>query len=304
MQPPIVSTSPPDMTLEKPPVLMRSIGLMKPITWFGPMWAFLCGSIASGATQWGWADIGRILLGMVLAGPILCGISQVMNDYYDREVDAINEPYRLIPSGRVSIQQVFVTLAVLLIIGAGLSLVLGIGVTVLSLCGMILAVLYSAPPVRAKRNGWMGNTVVAFSYEGLAWSAGHVAFASLTGPSVFLAVLYSIGSHGIMSINDFKSIAGDAISGIRTIPVQYGTQRASWIIVTAMDVVQLIVIGAFFVWGNWIVGFILIGVLLAQLPIQRSFIRSPEEQFIRFSAIGVSFFVWGMMAAAIGLRSI
>jgi chlorophyll synthase len=292
------------MTLEKPPILLRSLKLMKPITWFGPMWAFLCGAIASGATQWVLADIGRILIGMLLAGPVLCGISQVMNDYYDREIDAINEPNRLIPSGRVSMPQVFITLAALLIIGAGLAFVMGIGVTVLSLMGMVLAIMYSAPPVRAKRNGWLGNTVVAFSYEGLAWAAGHIAFASLTGPSIFLAVLYSIGSHGIMSINDYKSIAGDAISGIRTIPVQYGTRKAAWIIVVAMDVVQVIVIGSFLIWGNWIVALVLVGVLLAQLPTQRNFIKAPEEQYLKFSAIGVSFFVWGMMAAAIGLRFI
>lgn len=302
MERPIITTTAADVPLEKPPVLRRSLALMKPITWFGPMWAFLCGTIASGATQWNLTDISRILLGMVLAGPVLCGISQVMNDYYDREIDAINEPQRLIPSGRVSMRQVFATLAALLLVGAGLAFYLGVGVTLLAIAGMLLSVVYSAPPIRAKRNGWLGNTVVAFSYEGLAWAAGHVAFATLTGPSIFLAVLYSIGSHGIMSINDYKSIAGDAISGIRTIPVQYGTQKAAWIIVVAMDLVQLIIIGAFIAWGQWTIAGILTLILMVQLPTQREFIQEPEEKYLKFSAIGVSFFVWGMMAAAIGLR--
>ena len=73
--------------------------LIKPITWFPPMWAYTCGLIASGAAasgQWGY-----IVLGILLAGPIVCGMSQAANDWCDRHVDAINEPDRPIPSGRI-----------------------------------------------------------------------------------------------------------------------------------------------------------------------------------------------------------
>lgn len=289
-------------SLEKPPVLSRSIALMKPITWFGPMWAFLCGAVASGASEWSANDLTRIMLGLIMAGPVLCGLSQVMNDYYDREVDAINEPNRLIPSGRISMQQVYVTMALLLLLGALLSLVLGTAVSLFATLGMLLAIFYSAPPVRAKRNGWYGNTLVAISYEGLAWMAGHVAFAALSWPSVLVALLYSLGSHGIMSINDYKSIAGDKISGVRTIPVQYGTQKAAWMIVITMNLAQLGVIAAFLVWGQWLTALIVFGIFLVQLPTQRTFLQAPEERYLKFSAVGVSFFVWGMMAAAIGLR--
>lgn len=73
--------------------------LLKPITWFPPMWAFACGVVASGAslaTTWPVA-----LLGVMLAGPLVCGMSQAVNDWFDRHVDAINEPQRPIPSGRM-----------------------------------------------------------------------------------------------------------------------------------------------------------------------------------------------------------
>ena len=302
LQPPMTQRVALTGALEKPPLLRRSLVLMKPITWFGPMWAFLCGTIASGATQWSLSAGGRIFLGMILAGPVLCGISQVMNDYYDRHIDAINEPQRLIPSGRVSTRQVWTTIGVLLLVGIGLGLYLGMGVSLLATLGMVLAVLYSAQPFRAKRNGWIGNLLVAISYEGLAWMAGHLAFASLTGASVLVALLYSLGSHGIMSINDYKSIAGDKISGIKTIPVLYGTRRAAWLIVITMNAAQLGVIAAFLVWGNWLVALIITAIVMLQFPTQRNFIRDPEGRFLQFSAIGVSFFVWGMMAAAIGLR--
>jgi chlorophyll synthase len=73
--------------------------LLKPITWFPPMWAYLCGVVSSGvpiSQQWLAAAVG-----ILLAGPMVCGTSQAVNDWYDRHVDAINEPERPIPSGRI-----------------------------------------------------------------------------------------------------------------------------------------------------------------------------------------------------------
>jgi chlorophyll synthase len=74
--------------LPVPPWLYNAVTLMKPVTRFAPAWAWMCGSIASGATTWAAHDLGRLFLGMFLAGPIVCGLSQVVNDYCDREVDA------------------------------------------------------------------------------------------------------------------------------------------------------------------------------------------------------------------------
>ncbi|HMR67985.1 MAG TPA: chlorophyll synthase ChlG [Anaerolineae bacterium] len=290
--------------VEPPPLLHRSLILMKPITWFGPMWAFLCGAVASGATAWSVTDIGLVLIGMIMAGPILCGFSQVLNDYFDRGIDAINEPHRLIPSGLVSTKQIFVTLAALLLVGLLLGIYLGPGVILMVSLGIVLALIYSAPPMRAKRNGWIGNTLVALSYEGLAWMAGHLAFASLTPASILIALLYSLGAHGIMSINDYKGMAGDKAAGIRSIPVLYGPQKTAWIVVVTMNLAQIGVIVAFLYWGVWITALIISGILLAQLPQQQKFLQQPVENHIKFSAIGVSFYVWGMMVAAIGLRAL
>ena len=73
--------------------------LLKPITWFPPMWAFSCGVVASGVSPDGRWPL--IIVGILLAGPLVCATSQAVNDWYDRHVDAINEPNRPIPSGRM-----------------------------------------------------------------------------------------------------------------------------------------------------------------------------------------------------------
>jgi chlorophyll/bacteriochlorophyll a synthase len=73
--------------------------LFKPVTWFPPMWAFACGVVASGeSVSERWALVAA---GVVLAGPMVCATSQAVNDWFDRHVDAVNEPQRPIPSGRM-----------------------------------------------------------------------------------------------------------------------------------------------------------------------------------------------------------
>ena len=63
------------------------------------MWAFLCGAVSSGAAIFD--NLWLLVAGIALTGPLVCGASQIVNDWFDREVDAINEPHRPIPSGRV-----------------------------------------------------------------------------------------------------------------------------------------------------------------------------------------------------------
>ena len=49
----------------------RSLRLIKPITWFPPMWAYLCGIVSSGVWPGGQWDV--VVLGVILAGPVVCG---------------------------------------------------------------------------------------------------------------------------------------------------------------------------------------------------------------------------------------
>ena len=131
-----------------PPAARDVLALLKPITWFPPMWAFAVGVVSSGTS----VD-GRWLLvacGVLLAGPMVCGTSQAINDWFDRHVDAINEPDRPIPSGRVGGRWGLY----IAILGTLLSLLLALALGPLVLgaaaIGLALAWAYSAPPFRLK----------------------------------------------------------------------------------------------------------------------------------------------------------
>ncbi len=209
------------------PALSAVLELLKPITWFPPMWAFGCGVVCAGTPllpRW-----PLILVGFLLTGPLVCGTSQAVNDWYDRHVDAINEPGRPIPSGRVPGEWGYYIAVGWTALSLAVAAALGSLVLIAAAFGLALAWAYSAPPFRLKKNGWWGNTAVAACYEGLPWLTGAAIMSGMLPDwRVFaVAALYSAGAHGIMTLNDFKSIEGDKRSGIRSLPVQLGASRAA-----------------------------------------------------------------------------
>ena len=85
------------LTGQARPTLATIVELLKPITWFAPMWAFGCGVVSSRVPARDLFTSGRwalVLAGVALSGPLVCGTSQVVNDWFDRHVDAINDPAR------------------------------------------------------------------------------------------------------------------------------------------------------------------------------------------------------------------
>lgn len=280
------------------------VQLLKPITWFPPMWAFACGAIASGAAisdRW-----FAIALGILLAGPLLCGTSQAVNDWFDRHVDAINEPHRVIPSGRMPGQWGLGIAIAMSVLSMAVAALLGPLVFTAALVGLMLAWGYSAPPFRFKQNGWLGNGVVGLSYETLPWITAATA-ALGHAPStrtILVALLYGIGAHGILTLNDFKSIKGDTQMGVDTLPVLHGAFNAARIACLVMAAPQAAVI-LLLAEAQLTTGALLVGLVLAlQLLCMIRFLRDPEGKAVWYSAVGVGLYVTGMMAAAVALGSL
>ncbi|WP_431302027.1 chlorophyll synthase ChlG [Sediminicoccus sp. BL-A-41-H5] len=276
--------------------------LFKPVTWFPPVWAFLCGVVASGAPmsgKWGFAA-----LGLLLAGPMVCATSQAVNDWFDRHVDAINEPHRPIPSGRIPGRlglyiAIFWSFASLLV-GATLG-AWGFAATVVALA---LAWAYSAPPLRLKLNGWWGNLACGLSYESLPWitAAAVISGGAPALPVIAMALLYGLGAHGIMTLNDFKSIEGDTHTGVRSLPVQLGAERAALVACWMMALPQLVVIALLFAWGTPIHALVVVLLLAGQVAAMVKMLRDPKALAPWYNATGIGMYVLGMLATAFALR--
>ncbi len=274
--------------------------LLKPVTWFPPIWAFGCGVVSVGGPGEAWP---LALLGAILAGPLVCAMSQAANDWYDRHVDAINEPHRPIPSGRIpgrwglwiALIWTGISLAVAALLGPW-----GFAAACLAIAA---AWAYSAPPIRLKSNGWLSCFVCGLSYETLPWltAVAVLTQAMPSGHTVAIALLYGLGAHGIMVLNDFKAIRGDRETGLRSLPVLLGPERAARLACWTMALPQAVVVALLLAWGApWHAG--VVAVLLAlQFLAMRRLLDDPEARAPWYNATGVLLYVLGMLTAALAL---
>ena len=163
--------------------------LCKPVTWIPLIWGVACGAAASGNyhtwNPFSSSDVPLSLIAedaakafacMILAGPILTGYTQTLNDWEDRAIDAINEPYRPIPSGKISEGEVLGQIWGLWLAGLALSFGLDkwaghedLTILKLTIFGTFIAYIYSAPPLKLKATGWAGSFALGSSYISLPW---------------------------------------------------------------------------------------------------------------------------------------
>uniref|UniRef100_A0A0E0L1D2 Chlorophyll synthase, chloroplastic n=1 Tax=Oryza punctata TaxID=4537 RepID=A0A0E0L1D2_ORYPU len=281
--------------------------LTKPVTWPPLVWGVLCGAAASGNFHWTVEDVAKSIVCMIMSGPCLTGYTQTINDWYDRDIDAINEPYRPIPSGAISENEVITQIWVLLLAGLGLGALLDVWaghdfpiIFYLAVGGSLLSYIYSAPPLKLKQNGWIGNFALGASYIGLPWWAGQALFGTLTPDIVVLTSLYSIAGLGIAIVNDFKSVEGDRALGLQSLPVAFGMETAKWICVGAIDITQLSVAGYLFSTGKPYYALALLGLTIPQVVFQfQYFLKDPVKYDVKYQASAQPFFVLGLLVTAL-----
>lgn len=310
---------------EEEPLWKIRLQLTKPATWIPLIWGVACGAAASGEYRWafltegasfgdGLEDFFKAVGCMILSGPLLTGYTQTMNDWYDRDLDAINEPYRPIPSGRISEGQVIAQILVLL--GLGLASAVGLdlwaghdilgdpvhSITLIAIFGSIVSYLYSAPPFKLKAEGWRGCFALGASYIALPWWCGHAMFGELSFPVVVLTVLYSFAGLGIAIVNDFKSVDGDRALGLKSLPVEFGIDGAKYICASLIDFTQLGVAAYLYLIGEQTYAFILFGLLLPQVWAQFAFLLKDPVQFdVKYQASAQPFLVLGLLVTALAV---
>lgn len=291
-------------------LLRIRVQLMKPVTWVPLMWGVLCGAAASGGFHWNFVDVAKSATCMTMSGPLLTGYTQTINDYYDKEIDAVNEPNRPIPSGAISEGQV-VAQAWILLLG-GIAVAFGLDkwaghetptLTGLAIFGAFISYIYSAPPLKLKQSGWIGNYALGSSYIALPWWAGQALFGELSLDVIVLTILYSLAGLGIAIVNDFKSIEGDRQMGLQSLPVAFGPEVAKWITVGTIDVTQLSV-AAYLEFGlhQQLYAAILFALVLPQIFFQiQYFIPDPIKNDVKYQARAQPFLVFGLLTTGLAI---
>lgn len=161
----------------------------------------------------------------------ICAGGNVINDYFDREIDRINKRQRPIPSGRASIKAVFFLYAFLNIMGLGAAYFVGVYFFVLAFINFVVAFVYS---FRLKKTFFVGNAVDSY----LA-SVCFVAPALIKGsfiqllysPLLLLGLIAFLVNFGREVIKDIEDVEGDRALGAKTTAIVLGPERA-WTIAT------------------------------------------------------------------------
>ncbi len=283
--------------------------LMKPITWIPLIWGVVCGAASSGNYTWTWQNVLTAAACMLLSGPLMAGYTQTLNEYFDRDIDAINEPYRPIPSGAIPLNQVIAQILILLVAGLALAVGLDIAVghdffsiTAIAVFGAFIAYIYSAPPLKLKQNGWLGNYALGASYIALPWCAGHALFGELTWQIVAVTMFYSLAGLGIAVVNDFKSIEGDRAFGLKSLPVMFGAEKAALIAAVMIDVFQIGIALYLVSLGQNLLASLVVLLVIPQITFQDMyFLRDPLKNDVKYQASAQPFLVLGMLVAGIAM---
>ncbi|MEI7555976.1 (bacterio)chlorophyll synthase [Candidatus Chlorohelix sp.] len=263
--------------------LRGHIDLLDPVTWVSGPQGFISGALASGAMLWDWKTFWLAFAGLVLVGPLLIGFSQSINDFFDRDVDAINEPTRPIPAGLVTLRGAILNFSLAAILAILLSIVLAITsksgpiLIIMTILGLLLGVFYSMPPVEFKRNGLIGPLSVGFGYTLMTWLSGLLIFGPFKGEVLITALVNVFVSTGLLILNDIKSIEGDRKLGLRTLPVNYGVHNALKISYAFIDVSQLFFAIYLIATGHLWIGILQVVALLVQFKAQRDLYATPNH---------------------------
>ena len=162
--------------------------------------------------------------------------------------------------------------------------------------------IYSAPPLKLKQNGWLGNYALGASYIALPWWAGQALFGQLTWTTAFLTLAYSLAGLGIAVINDFKSVEGDRELGLNSLPVVFGIKNASYICAGMIIIFQLAMVGVLIIIGQHLASVILVLLIIPQITFQDIWLlRDPLAFDVKYQASAQPFLILGMLVTAIAI---
>ena len=159
-----------------------------------------------------------------ITGFTLTGSAMVINDYFDRQIDSVNEPGRPIPSGEVNSSEAIVYSLVLSIVGLCAAYLTGLKSLSVAIFAWLVMMSYSA---WGKRTGFPGNIMVSICIA-LPFIYGGV-IAGNTFVTIFFSLLAFLSNTGREVTKGIVDIEGDRGRGVRTVAVSYGPLKASYL---------------------------------------------------------------------------
>ncbi len=174
--------------------------------------------------------VARVLAGAVLAAS-LNGYSNGVNQIYDIEVDRVNKPERMLPSGRMSVREAWIVSLAFLAVALPLAAWINWECLAIVSTATALTTIYSAPPLRTKSRGLWANITIAIPRGTLLVVCGWSTVKSVVTPEPwYIGAIFGAFFLGAATTKDFSDMEGDRLGDCRTLPVVYGVRKAAWII--------------------------------------------------------------------------
>ena len=198
------------------------VRLMRPVNCAMMGFAVLVGAVLADPQFFNAEWLG-VVYGFV-TGFMLTAAAMTINDYYDRVIDAINEPTRPIPSGTVSEKQALGFVFVLSVIGFAFAYLTSYLCLVVAIISWVVVVAYVTI---GKRSGLPGNFLVS-TCVAIPFIYGSITVLNNVQLSVLLFTLMAFLSNtGREITKGIVDVKGDSAEGIKTLAVRYGEKSAA-----------------------------------------------------------------------------
>jgi 4-hydroxybenzoate polyprenyltransferase len=214
------------------------VELARPFTLIAPALGFVSGALtAVGAHPpevWHAGLLVPAAIGCVMAMIFNAG-NNALNQIYDLEIDRVNKGKRPLPSGRLTIREVWTFTNITYAITLVLAWLVAPGgrheCFWIVLAAMIATYIYSVPPLRTKKRGIWANITIAIPRGVLLKVAGWSAVKTVMGLEPwFIGSIFGLFLLGASTTKDFADMEGDRLGGCRTLPIVYGVRKAAWMI--------------------------------------------------------------------------
>ncbi len=278
--------------------LLAYARLMRPVNCFLMGFAVIVGAvlaISENSVEW---SIWVLFLGFV-TGFVLTAASMTVNDYYDREIDAVNEPSRPIPSGAVRPNRALAFAGILSGIGFLAAVLTNILCLVIALFAWFALVIYVTV---GKRTGLAGNFLVSACVSIPFIYGSSVAIGGIVLNVVFFVALVFLADTGREITKGIVDVEGDKRKSVKTLAVRYGEKWAA-MIAAAFYVVAVAlsplpwILNIVSVWYLIPVSVTDAGLILSSVLMLKDFSR---ENARRIKKTVLIWFMFGLLAFIVG----
>ena len=198
--------------------------LIRPFTLLAPSVGFLAGAVI-GARGWpaSYAFFG------IAAAAFLNASSNIINQIFDLEIDRLNKPDRILPSGRLSVPSAGWLALLFFLLSCGTAwLVPNKQFFAIVLLAAFITFFYSSPPLRMKRFPFLSNLWIAIPRGTLLIVSGWAAVRNIWDPEIWvIGAIFGLFVFGATTTKDFSDIEGDKRYGCRTLPDLLGFRGAA-----------------------------------------------------------------------------